>query len=396
MLKEISISTFFFIFLFSFSVYSLGIGPSGPISMPDVNFEPNLTIERNMFVINDQDYPFPVEMELGGNLTEYATLSEYNFTLAPKDESGSVKPIKFTLTLPEKLEKPGAYLVAIRAAQVVGGVPSQAGALGGKVKVAVGFYVHVPYPGKYLEADMKIENTEVNKTILFIIDAINRGNETIGTAQGTIRIYDAAGKFIVTLKTDAKSVASKEQVEMKAEWPAFGINPGEYYAAVGIDYDGSKTTFQKGFRIGSPTAKILNVSAEPIVNGTIGTIETEVISYWNKNIEDAYVTVTVSKDGYDLTTKSPSIVLNPWKKIKFTNFWDTSNAKGPGEYQGIATLHYMNKTDSMEFTLIVKEPEFVFPDITLLLVIILIIIFAVMVLYTARRRKRKYIQKKLA
>jgi hypothetical protein len=396
MLREISISTFLFIFLLSFNVYSLGIGPSGPVYMPDVNFGPNLRIERDIIVFNTEDYFFPVEMELDGNLTEYATLSEYRFTLSPNGQPGSSKTLKFTLNLPEKLEKPGSYLVAIRAAQVVGGEPGQPGALGGRVRVAVGFYVHVPYPGKYLETGMRIENPEVNQTITFIIDAINRGNETIENAEGTVQVYDSQNNFVVSIKTDKKSINPDQTVELKAEWPAFNINPGEYGAAAVIDYDGFKTTIQKDFRIGSPTAKILNVTAQPIVNGTVGMIKTTVMSYWSDKIDNAYVTITAKRGSYSGGSQSPSMILRPWERIEFTNFWDTSDAIGPGEYQGIATLYYLNKTDTMEFTLkITEQPGFAFSDLMLIALVILIVIFAVMIFLTFRKKK-KFVQKKLA
>jgi|GEM_PF-2269403 len=394
MLKETLITTLFFIFLFSSSAYSLGIGPSGPVSMPDVNFEPNLKIEKDIIVTNDQNYYFPVEMEIWGNLSEYATLSEYEFTLAPNGQLGDLKLLKFTLTLPENFE-PGAHIVAIRATQVAEVGPETPGLVGAIVRVAVGFYVHVPYPGKYLKTSMRIENAEVNQTILFIISAINRGNETIESAQGTIRIYDSSGRFIVALKTDKKSINPDQSVELIAEWPAFGIRPGEYGAAVVIEYDGFTTTLQKDFRIGSPTAEILNVTAQPIVNGTVGAIKTTVMSYWSSNIENAYVTITAKKGGYSGGSTSQSFTLRSWEKMDFVNYWDTSDVPGPGEYQGIATLYYLNKTDTKEFTLKVIEQPFVFPDLMWIIIIILIIMFVVLVFLTLRKRKGRFRQKKL-
>ncbi len=396
MFKETLITTFFFIFLFSFSAYSLGIGPSGQISMPDVNFQPNLRIERDIFVKNSEYSYFPVEMEIGGDLAEYGELSEYEFMLAPKGEPGDGRSLKFTMTLPEEFE-PGSHIVAIRATQVLEGEFEGGGtAVGAKVRVAVGFYVHVPYPGKYLETDMEIENAEVNETIVFIISAINRGNETIENAQGTIQIYDSNGNLVVSLKTDKKSIEPGEPVELRAEWLAFNINPGEYGAVVLIDYDGFTTTIHKDFRIGSPTAKILGVTAEPIANGTVGTIKTTVMSYWNSEIKDAYVIITAKKGGYSGVSQSPSLTLKPWEEIEITNYWDTSEALGPGEYQGIATLYYLNKTDIKEFTLEVTERQFVLPDLMWIVVVILIIIFAVLILFTLRKRRKRFKQIKLA
>jgi len=394
MYKVTLITTLFLIFLFSTSACSLGIGPSGPVNMPDVNFEPGLRIDRDIFVTNSESYPFPVEMDIWGNLSEYATLSEYQFTLAPAGEPGSSRSLKFAMTLPEDFE-PGSHIIAIRATQLLEDGSGTPGYLGARVRVGIGFYVHIPYPGKYVKADMRIENAEVNQTILFIINAINRGNETIENAQGTIKIYDVYGKYVTALKTDTKSINPDQTVELIAEWPAFGIRPGEYGAAVDIEYDGAKTTLQKDFRIGSPTAEILNVTAQTIVNGTVGAIKTTVMSYWSNDIENAYVSVTAIKGDYLGTSASQSITLKPWEKTNFINYWDTSDAPGPGEYRGIVTLHYLNKTDTMEFTIKVVEQPFVFPDLMWIIVIVLIIIFAVMVFFALRKRKDKFKQKKL-
>jgi len=121
------------------------------------------------------------------------------------------------------------------------------------------------------------------------------------------------------------------------------------------------------------------------------------MSYWSSEMENAYVTITAKKGEYTGSSKSSSLTLKPWEKTDFVSFWDTSDAVGPGEYQGIATLHYLNKTDTREFTLeITEKPGFVLPDVMWIVLVILIIIFAVMVLLTVRKKRKRFKQRKLA
>lgn len=395
MAKKTFLFIFIIVFLFLFPANVLALGISG--SMGEFNFKPNMRVEKRVCVSNSVKGHFEVEMVLTGNMTEYATLSEEHFVLAPKGTPGGVKCIDFVLQLPEKLEKPGTHRLWVWAGQVLGDGGAGPGTmLGGRVELGTDIKVHVPIPGKYIEADMTIESGEVNETVTFTIDAINRGNQTIESAQGTIDVYDSNGKKATYVKTNSKRMEPSVRTELKAEWLA-NVDPGEYLANATIEYDGFTTFVSKDFRVGSPAAKILNVTAEPVVNGTIGTIKTKVISYWSQNIENAYVTLTAKRGGYSESSQSPSLMLRPWEKVDFVNFWDTSKALGPGEYQGIATLHYLDKTDTEEFTLkVIEKPGFVFPDVMWIIVAILVVIFGVMILLTVRKKKERFAQRKLA
>ncbi len=391
---------FIFIIIFlllPIDALALGISPG---ELGEYDFQPNLRVEKRICVSNSIEGYFEVDMVLRGNLTEYAKLSEDHFVLAPKGTPGSGKCVDFVLQLPEKLEKPGTYKLWVWASQVTGEQAGGSGSmLGGRVEVGANLKIHLPYPGKYVEASLTIQEGEVNETIAFTINAINRGNETINNAQGTIHIYDSGGREIATVKTNSESMEPSKWTELRAEWIA-NVEPGEFLANATIDYDGFKTFVSRTFKVGSPTAKILDVKTEPIVNGSIGVIKTRVISYWSKKIENAHVSLLIKRGSYSGGSQSPSATLHPWKETEFTNFWDTSNAIGPGEYQAVAVLHYLNKTDSKNFTIEVIEEERPILEIFLsdpmwTAVIALVIILVIMILLTFRKRKR-IVQKKLS
>lgn len=386
----------FFVFLFPSNVLALGISPG---SLGEFDFQPNMLIKRRVCVSNSVQGYFEVEMVLEGNLTEYATVSEKHFVLGPKGSLTGIRCTDVVVQLPEKLEKPGRYRLWVWAEQVVSGSGGGATGVGGRVRVGAPLTIHLAYPGKYVEASLDVESGEVNETVKFTIEAINRGNQTIENAQGTIDIYDQYGKKIASVKTNSESMEHSVWTELKAEWLA-NVEPGEYLANATVDYDGFRTFTSKIFRVGSPTAKILNVTVEPIINGSIGTIKTEVMSYWSQKMDNAYVSIYITKDGYSGGSQSASSTLYPWKKTTFINYWDTSKARGPGEYSGVATLYYMDKNDSMEFTVKVVKQQRSFLDLIeknplWIAVIMLIILFVVMALLTFRRKRKKFVQEKL-
>jgi hypothetical protein len=160
-----------------------------------------------------------------------------------------------------------------------------------------------------------------------------------------------------------------------------------------MHYDGFERDLSKDFKIGSPTAKIINVSAEPIINGTVGEIITKVRSYWDENIRDAYVNIDIKRGEYSASIKSASVTLKPWSDAEFSNYWDTSKAKGPGNYSARVTLHYLDKTDvkTVNLTVVLKKQEF--PIQWILMVILLVVLISSVFYY--RRRKGKFVQEKL-
>jgi len=375
----------FLFFLFVFLLLSpcaqaLGIGPTEI----EIGFKPNLNYTGVVYVVNSEGYNFPVEMSVDGDLKDYITLSEKEFVLMPKGTPGSIRYVNFTLNLPEKFEKPGAYKSRILATQKVSG---EKGTIVSRVRVGAILTVYVPYPGKYVEFEVKIENAEVNKTVKFTASAVNRGNQTIENAYCVFRIYDLQGSVIGSATTDGKVMEPGRHVEFMGEWLASNVKPGKYRLVAEISYDDIKTKQEKEFMIGSPTIEITEINAEPIPEKTIGKIRTKVKSNWNEKIENIFLTIELKKNGFSTSLKSPSTDIEPWQEKYIDIYWDTSDSQGAGEYDGLATLSYLNKTAQKSFKVrVVKAGITLFtPEAVLLLLVVVIIIILAVVYY--RRRK---------
>ncbi len=377
---------------FSLNVFALGIAPS---NIGYMNFVPNLTLEEQVYVFNSEYFDFPVEMELGGDLAQYATLSEYNFVLSPKGTEGQGRLLTLSIKLPEKLDEPGEHIIKVGALQA----PPEnlpPGTLAARVKVATGLYIFLPYPGKYIDADLAIENARVNETIKFRISITHKGNLTIDTVSGVVEIYNSEGKKVAYLLTSKKSLEPDSSIDLETQWNAFDVNPGNYKALAIIDYDGIKKQIDKDFRIGSPTVKITNITAQPIVNGTVGKIITSIRSYWDEGIPNVYTSILIKNGEYSRTVTSPSINMEKFSDADLEIYWDTMDAIGPGDYPANVTVHYLNETESIPFTLTIIERGWLGSGLELILVILVIalVIIPFMVFYK-RRGRHKSVQKRL-
>jgi hypothetical protein len=352
----------------------------------EIPFEPNLVITRNFFITNSDNSEFPVVMSVEGDLKEYVTISENEFILGPKNGGGGAKAMNFTLSLPEWIP-PGQHRLVIYGMQKV---PEAEKGIVARLRVGYVFFVFSPYPGRYIEFDVKIENAKVNETINFMIDGISRGNESIQSAQATFYIYDAEGNLVTSLSSDRIPVEPGERVNLTAGWLAKNAKPGKHKLVAELLYDGNRTEKTIDFMIGSPTVKINGISANPIANGTIGKITVGVASEWDEILRDMYIVLDFRKGDASYSTRSKSFDLGPFKEDNITVFWDTSNSGGPGEYSGLATLYYLNKTHNATFYVEVAEPGFLGlgPDaFTMLLIAIIAVLIAMPIVMLVLKKK---------
>jgi hypothetical protein len=388
----------------------LGIGPVNV----EIDFQPNLVSQNTVYVVNSGDYSIPIKMSVEGELADYVKLNTYDFILGPKSTPSGIFYVDFTVSLPEKVEKPGTYKIWIFATEN----PEQTNTagIGAKLRMGMPIFVYVPYPGKYVEFiprenSVKIDNPNVNQTITFSIDAINRGNETIGDAKVIFSIYDPDDKSVTTFTTEGKPMPPSEKVTFTEDWLANNVRPGRYKLVTRMVYDGYRVEQTKEFLIGSPTAKIINLFYSPIVEGTIGKITADVGSEWNSRIPGMSILLEIRKGDFYTGVRSETFDLNPWQEVNITMFWDTSKiaggltaavagatiSEGPGEYSGNATVYYLNGTHSVPFSLTVipKGFQFTTENVLIILAVVLAIIFAVSALFYKRRSKKKFAQKRL-
>ena len=385
---------FFSLFLFIPSVSALGMSPS-KITM---DFIPNEEFEFEGQVINTGDGTLEFDIYADAELKDFITLLTPDYLLLGPYQSSV---FRFRIKLPDKFDRPGEHIGIIWAATRV---ESEEGIAIARIKVGMKIVVRVPYPGKYAEIKLDIENANVNDTVLFEITATNLGKENITSARGEIKILNMENETVVVLQTEGKPIETTKIETFRATWFS-DVEPGLYKVEATLFYDGENTSLEMAFNLGAPLIEIVNVSAESMVNGTIGKILTKIHSYWNQEIEDVYVELSVrDKNGKIIgEDKSKNVNVRAFSSPTITNYWDTTRGVPLGEYNATVVLRYLDRNDTAEFEIEVVEKTGMFglPESLgnfVLIIIIVVVVIAVfvavfLVFYTKKRKKSK--QKRL-
>ncbi|MCK4531442.1 MAG: hypothetical protein KAT94_01105 [Candidatus Aenigmarchaeota archaeon] len=363
-----------------------------------MDFIPNEEFEFEGQVINTGDGTLEFDIYADAELKDFITLLTPDYLLLGPYQSSV---FRFRIKLPDKFDRPGEHIGIIWAATRV---ESEEGIAIARIKVGMKIVVRVPYPGKYAEIKLDIENANVNDTVLFEITATNLGKENITSARGEIKILNMENETVVVLQTEGKPIETTKIETFRATWFS-DVEPGLYKVEATLFYDGENTSLEMAFNLGAPLIEIVNVSAESMVNGTIGKILTKIHSYWNQEIEDVYVELSVrDKNGKIIgEDKSKNVNVRAFSSPTITNYWDTTRGVPLGEYNATVVLRYLDRNDTAEFEIEVVEKTGMFglPESLgnfVLIIIIVVVVIAVfvavfLVFYTKKRKKSK--QKRL-
>jgi len=367
----------FFAFLLSFSdVHAIAISPS----IIDINFEPNFKQTYQFYVREDPG--IDINVSVTGDLAEYITTS----ITEPSFRVDRIRYFSVTVELPEEIEVPGLHKCYIHADEIppLGESGSTVAAYSG-VKTPINIWV--PYPEKYIEARLTVPNVNVSEPVRMQISLISRGLSDT-TAYGVIRIRDLGEKNIATLYTDSKLVKSMQKESLEAIWDTSGVPPGRYSATAEVEYGGKSPAISgTQFKIGDLLVKITNITyPEEIRPDRIHKLEVEVDSYWNMEIKDIYIQLSLSDDKSVLSSsKSETFDLDAWGRKTIPVFLDTTGIK-EGEYDLTATVYYEGRTTEESVKIEIKEPSYLY---ILIIILVAIIVVVMLALFLLRKRKEK-------
>lgn len=326
----------FGIILFSLgSVSSLGVTPG----RTSFNFEPGLSKDVSFSVINTQQKDMNVYFIVRGDLAEYVTFDSVSASLSSREES---KSFVYHLRLPDKIEKPGKYETEIIIMETIEGDKELVGAtVGGTVAVISQLHVYVPYPGKYVEAEVNV--IENNGLINFVLPVTNRGKLDIVDLKANIDVFDGADNKIVTLETKSQTLNSGERKELFSEWNP-QVNPGRYRAVASVRYDDNVATVLKEFNVGEKFLEILEVNVRDFELGDIAKFDALVENKWSSDLRDVYLNILVYNNEGEIMAdfKSPTYDIDALSKAEMIAYWDTAGVH-EGTYDGKLMLKYGEK-----------------------------------------------------
>ena len=378
-------------------VSAIGVTPG----RTTINFEPGLSREGSFSVINTEHKSMGVVLTVRGDLAEYITLSGGYTKFSSSEES---KSFAYSLNLPQKFNIPGKYEAEIVVIEVPEGGEEEGTSVGGTTAAAHQVHVYVPYPEKYVEAEINVVESEGK--INFVIPVINRGKLDVVSIKAIVDIYDGTETKIMSLETNTDFLNSLDRRELLAKWTP-GVNPGRYRAVVSVRYDDEITSVLKDFNIGELFLEILEIGVKDFRLGEIAKFNALVENKWSSYLRDVYLNLWVYNDEGEVMAdfKSPTYDINALAKSEMVAYWDTAGVH-TGTYDGKMFLRYGEKSTEKNIQLKISEENieiagftghvlvkggggFSLNNLLLILVIFLVVVNVIWFVVVKRLLKRK-------
>lgn len=309
-----------------------------------VDFEPNLERNVTFTIVNNEHKTFNALVYVEGDLKDYVTIGK---NLIEFKETDNSKDFEYKVRLPESIDKPGDHWAKIVVMEMPPGMDAQK--LEGQFVIATTAVIHqlrvkVPYPGKYADLELVINEAEPNGTVNFFVKIFNLGTENIYKAFATVDILGPTNEKVATVESEEIAVESKKLGELAIPWQA-NVNPGVYHAVVTVNYDGKVGTAEKNFGVGSLRMELLDVKVRNFVLGGIAKFEISIENKWNQKVPNVYAEMIINSQKGDQVAsfKSASADVEPLQRSALYAYWDTAGVD-KGTYDAKLILHYADKT----------------------------------------------------
>ncbi|MBW2993770.1 hypothetical protein KY317_04310 [Candidatus Woesearchaeota archaeon] len=301
----------FFILIFPDVVLAVGISP--------FDFETNMRYGESQtfqfYAVNTMNYPMNIEITAGSEYLSEFTVLEHNLLYVQPNEW---KPFTVIINYPSEPLNPGihSFKVSVTEKREETGMITARASVSSKVKI------REAYPGIYAEAQLKIQDKNINEIIPIRVILNNYGTDTINTAGGFVDIYFNEEK-VKTLElsqiNDIETFASKM---MSAEFDTTGFNPGRYTAKATVTYDEKTITAEGEFKIGTLYVDIIDFTKQAQQN-KINPFEITIESKWNEPISNVYADVNVMENNLIATSfKTISVNLEKWEQKTILGYLD--------------------------------------------------------------------------
>jgi hypothetical protein len=377
-----SLIVLFLLLILEEIAFAIGVVPG----RTTINFEPGISQEVIVRVLNNQKKDMNVLVSKEGELSDYVVLGSEGMSF---NSNEGEKFFTYTVNLPQEIEKPGDHDVEISFVEVPDSATEGETMIGARPSVVTQLRVKVPYPGRYAEADLQI--SVLDDDVTFTIPLFNLGTEDLNI-RANIRILGPDDEELAEINTDSIEVRAGGSSKIVGHWSAPFV--GNYLAVVEVDY-GKVIELEKGFDVGDMFIRIVDIMFGEFELGDIARIDIEVQSGWNEIIEGVYADVFIkNKEGHTIAIlKTASYDIKALSDGLLTAFWDTKEVI-VGTYEVVIKLNYAGKWSEERFEIIMGEEyirkviEIAKPRILIwLLIIVALIISIIIVFYIYFKRK---------
>jgi len=322
---------------------ALGITPG----RKTIDFQPGIE-ETGAFTINNNEHKqFNAYIYAEGELANYISFEK---NLVRFNESDNSKDFQYRVKLPERIDTPGDHWAKIVIMELPYGweAPEGESRLIAAVGVIHQLRVKVPYPGKYMQLDLSVQEAAPNESVKFYVKLHNLGKEDIAKAQATIEIRGPTNEVIAAMETESKSLKSMQSGELLTVWNA-NVNPGMYNVKATVRYDGETGHAEKNFYVGNMLIDVLDITVKDFELGGIAKFDIHAESKWNQPISAVYAQMIINdlKENKVADFKSSSVDVGPFERAHIYAYWDTEGVD-EGEYVSKLILHYAERTTERE------------------------------------------------
>jgi len=327
---------------------ALGITPG----RTTINFEPGLHQEVSFSIINSGHKDMSVVFMIRGEMNESVTLNQLYAEFNASEES---KSFTYAVDLPQRIETPGKHEIEIVAVEMPKDLEEIGMVVGATLSVVTQLYIYVPYPNKYVEADVNV--VESGGEITFLIPVVSRGKLDIVNMEAKIDVYSWSDEKVTSLVSNSDSLLSLERKELVAKWKP-EVAPGKYKAVVNVVYDEDVSTIEKEFNVGEMFLEIRELVVKDFQLGEIAKFSALVENKWSNDLKDVYLNIIVyNNEGETMADfKSPTYDIGSLSQEEMIAYWDTGGVH-KGTYDGKLILRYGEKATERNIQLKISDDK---------------------------------------
>src|SRR3989344_2922683 len=303
--KEVFLFVVLAVLLSKAATASLGISPA----IVKIGFVSSEMREVSYIIFSDQPEK-KISISASGDLANYITFD--------KTEVIGQSSFKAIINFPKDVPVPGDHRVDI----IVKEQPTEDQFIGTAIEIHSALKIFVPYPGRYVEVILNVQDGNIDETIPVEAHIFNIGQDSIN-----------------------------------------------------LDY-GEVIKVNKTFRVGSLFVNITNFT-HVVTKGKIQKFYVGVESLWNGDLNEVYADVNISNSSYSYDFRTPSITLKAWTSDVLTGFLDTEGLEG--RYDTRVVLNYANqKTNVLGSLLVVAGLSKTYIYVGLVGILLMIVIVVIL------------------
>jgi hypothetical protein len=367
-MRSKTLLVFFFALLIVPGVFAIGATGCGARY---VDYEPYARIDFEHTIINAHGFRVTLE----GVWADSIVITE---------EIGNT--IRGYLTIPPNWDTPGTmnnFVVFHEIAQ-----PGRTGTAVALTRVRCPIYVRVPYPGQYLEFDVKTADINEGDTARATYYVGSRGDDPVDDARLTITV-EKNGTTHATYSERMRRIQPREEITDTVDLTTQELAPGIYSVFGELSYATDTIRVERSIRVGELDVNITNYT-RMVPTADFTRLEFVFENLWNSPVNEVVFTYRIANEQQRFAqVRSETFSIRPFATTTIRSIAET-----PGIVEGTAFIEYTIAFDGNTKSgtlpiLFEREGPALNVELFVLIGILITIMIALAVIFTRRTKREK-------